>query len=180
LKYQLAPLLHQPRLQHLGLDLDVVGVSLRTRRPSMLRAQMSQVLQPRHILIELAIGSPLDHALRRQQIDVLPRATEVPRQLVAGHQHSRMGRTVAPLATILRRKFGHGSILLPTAPGWQRRIYRRVDILTACRRAGPALPFASTGPGRPITEGPPSFDVPASALAASPSPNRFMALSTIG
>ena len=105
LEYQFAPLLHQPRLQHLGLDLDVVGVSLRTRRPSMSCAQMGQVLQ-RHILIELALAAR-SRPVSRQQIDVLPRAAEVPCQLVAGDQHSRMGCTAAPLGLILRHKFGH-------------------------------------------------------------------------
>jgi hypothetical protein len=63
----------------------------------MLRAQMRQILQARDILIEQAISSTLDHALRRQLIDVLPRAAEVNRQLVAAHQNRSMRRAVAPL-----------------------------------------------------------------------------------
>jgi hypothetical protein len=43
----------------------------------MLRSQMREVFQARDILIEQPITAPLDHALRRQLIDVLPRAAEV-------------------------------------------------------------------------------------------------------
>ena len=77
----------------------------------MLRAQMREVLQPRDILIELAISAPLDHALRRQLVDVLTRAAEMNRQLVAAHQCRNMRRAVAALRlrSIRRRRqyFGH-------------------------------------------------------------------------
>ena len=77
----------------------------------MLRAQMRQILQARDILIEQAISSALDHALRRQLIDVLPRAAEVNRQLVAAHQNRSMRRAVAPLRSIRRRRLQFGHIL---------------------------------------------------------------------
>jgi len=40
--YQFPPLLHQPQLQHLGLDLDVISVSLTARRLLPLAPQVSQ------------------------------------------------------------------------------------------------------------------------------------------
>ena len=70
----------------------------------MLRAQVREVFQTTHLLIEQAIAAPLDHALRCQLIDVLPRAAEVNRQLVAAHQNRSMRRAVAPLRSIRRRR----------------------------------------------------------------------------
>jgi hypothetical protein len=44
----------------------VIGISLDTRRPPMLRAQMLDVAQPRRGLIVMTIGPLLDHRFRRQ------------------------------------------------------------------------------------------------------------------
>jgi DNA-binding transcriptional LysR family regulator len=66
---------------------------------------MRQVLQPRHILIELAIGSPLDHALLRQLVNVLPHDTEMRCQLYAGHKRRGIAIPAAlPLWPIRRRR----------------------------------------------------------------------------
>ena len=98
-----------------GLRQSELRIRRSARRPPMLRAQMREVFQTRDILIEQVIGrSALDDALRGQQIDVLPRAAEVPRQLIARDQHSRVRCTVAALRlrSIIRRyrHVGHRSI----------------------------------------------------------------------
>ena len=76
--HQLAPLLHQPQLQHLSLDLDVIGVRLTARRLPFLAPQVSQVGNA--VLIEReAVTLPLDHALIHQLRNVGPAAIKVRR-----------------------------------------------------------------------------------------------------
>jgi hypothetical protein len=83
-RYQLPLLFHQPQLQHLSLDRDVLGIGLRARRPSRRVAQPTQVTQPGIILIEPPIGQPLDHMIRvGERADALPRQARDARQAVS-------------------------------------------------------------------------------------------------
>jgi hypothetical protein len=75
---QLAPLFHQPELQNLCLDLDVISVSRHTRWPPMLAPQVSQVGNAALIERE-AVTLPLDNAFGFERADVGPAAIEVPR-----------------------------------------------------------------------------------------------------
>ena len=77
--HQFALLLHQPQLQHLGLDLDVIGVGLRARRLLPLAPQVSQVGNAALVERE-AVTLPLDHAFGFELADVGPAAIEVQRQ----------------------------------------------------------------------------------------------------
>ena len=77
--HQFAPLLHQPHLQHLGLDLDVISVGLRARRLLPLAPQVSQVGNAALVERE-AVTLPLDHAFGFELADVGPAAIEVLRQ----------------------------------------------------------------------------------------------------
>jgi hypothetical protein len=74
--HQFAPLLHQAQLQHLGLDLDVISVSLTARRLLPLAPQISQVGNTVRIEQEAATW-PLDHAFGFELADVGPAAIEV-------------------------------------------------------------------------------------------------------
>ena len=76
--HQLALLLHQPQLQHLGLDLDVNSISLTARRLPPLASQVSQVGNAALIKRE-AVTLPLDHAFGFELADVGPAAIEVQR-----------------------------------------------------------------------------------------------------
>ena len=79
LPHQLPPLLHQPQLQHLGLQLDVVSVSLTSWRLLPLAPQVSQVSNAALIERE-AVTLPLDHAVGFELADVGPASIEVQRQ----------------------------------------------------------------------------------------------------
>jgi hypothetical protein len=68
-----------PQLQHLGLDLDVISVSLRARRLLPLASQVSQVGNAPLIERE-SVTLPLDHAFGFELADVGPAAIEVQRQ----------------------------------------------------------------------------------------------------
>ena len=67
------------RLQHLSLDLDVIGVGLRARRLLPLAPQVSQVGNAALIERE-AVTLPLDHAFGFELPDVSPAAIEMQRQ----------------------------------------------------------------------------------------------------
>ena len=53
----------------------------------MFRAQVREIAQSRLVLIEQAIGTALDHALRRKLVNVLPHAPEVKTKTIARDQH---------------------------------------------------------------------------------------------
>jgi hypothetical protein len=63
--------LHQPQLQYLGLDRDVISVGLRARRLPPLAPQVSQVGNAALVERE-AITLPLDHAFGFELADVGP------------------------------------------------------------------------------------------------------------
>jgi hypothetical protein len=71
--HQFALLLHQPQLQHLGLDLDVISVSLTARRLPPLAPQVSEVSNAA-LLEREAVTLPLDHAFGFELTDVGPAA----------------------------------------------------------------------------------------------------------
>ena len=73
LPHQFVLLLRQPQLQHLGLDLDVIRVSLRARRLLPLAPQVSQVGNAALIERE-ATTLPLEHAFGFELADVGPAA----------------------------------------------------------------------------------------------------------
>ena len=77
--HQFVLLLHQPHLQHLGLDLDVISVGVRARRLPPLAPQVSQVGNAALVEQEAAALS-LDHAFGFELADVGPAAIEVQRQ----------------------------------------------------------------------------------------------------
>ena len=77
--HQFALPLHQPQLQHLGLDLDVISVGLSARRLLPLAPQVSQVGNAALVERE-AVTLPLDHAFGFELADVGPAAIEVQRQ----------------------------------------------------------------------------------------------------
>jgi hypothetical protein len=68
--HQLALPFHDPDLQHLGFRLGVLRCCLRSCRPLLRRTQVREILQPRLILIELAICTSLDHALSTDRCSV--------------------------------------------------------------------------------------------------------------
>ena len=72
----------------------------------MLRAQVREVFQTAHLLIEQAIAAPLDHALRCQLIDVLPRAAEVNRRSPQPeHAPRRCAASVDPPSSFAVRSY---------------------------------------------------------------------------
>jgi hypothetical protein len=95
--HQLALLLHQAHLQHLGLDPDVVSVCLRTRRLLPLAPQVSEVGNAALIERE-AVTLPLDHAFGFELADVGPAAIEMQRQCRRADGRCLSGRE-AGLAT---------------------------------------------------------------------------------
>jgi hypothetical protein len=66
-------------LQHLGLDLDVISISLTARRLPPLAPQVSEVSNAALVEREAA-ALPLDHAFGFELADVGPAAIEVQRQ----------------------------------------------------------------------------------------------------
>jgi hypothetical protein len=77
--HQFAPGLHQPQVQHLGLDLDVISVSFTARRLPSLAPQVSQV--GNSALVEREAATlPLDYAFGFKLADVGPAAIKVQRQ----------------------------------------------------------------------------------------------------
>ena len=149
---------------------------------------MREVLQARDILIQQAIAASLDHALRPQLIDVLPRASDVKRQLVAGDENRSMRHAVAALRlrSIIRRHRHVGHRSIP-----RRRLVRRIrrshpeHCKTGIRepedqpgtaRSRGTLADGSTlsgGPCRPSCGGTPSFDGPRPVMRApAPPPAR--------
>jgi hypothetical protein len=113
----------------------------------MLRAQVRQVFEPAHILIEQPVArTPLNDALRRQRLDVLPADAEVRRLLVATDQHRTVRRPVASLRPIVcRHRCGHRSILRtnPVGSAADRTSIvsaesERADTVKGRRRASPA------------------------------------------
>jgi hypothetical protein len=76
LAHQFALLLHQPHLQHFGLDRDVGHVSLAAPRLPPLAPQVSQVGNAALIERE-AIALPLDQAFGFEFADVSPAAVEM-------------------------------------------------------------------------------------------------------
>ena len=131
--HQLALLLHQAQLQHFGLDLDMIGVGLRSRRPPMFRAQVLDVAQPRCGLVVTAIAALLDHRFSRQPRDVLPCAAQMCRQIWRSRRRRPpCGPCRASVRTFMRHHFGHRSILKwetvahlqPSAAALQQQITR--------------------------------------------------------
>src|SRR5260370_37249059 len=127
---------------------------------------MVEVHQARGILIELAISAPLDHALLRQLIDVLPHDTEVRRQLYATHQHRACAAPLLP-------RFGFGRsgvaaatsvIASPLVSPFSTGICSTITISPPTHR--PLLVLSQTGPLRLAGTGtrsphpPPSSTVP--------------------
>ena len=76
LPHQLPPLLHQPQLQDLGLDLDVISVGLTARRLPPLAPQVSQVGNAALVERE-AVTLPLDHAFGFELADIGPAAIKM-------------------------------------------------------------------------------------------------------
>jgi len=90
LSHQLGLLLHQPQLQHLGLDCDVGSIGLTARRLLPFAPQVSQVSNAAQIERE-AVTLPLNHAFGFELIDVGPAAIEVPRQCGRADGHRPTG-----------------------------------------------------------------------------------------
>ena len=79
LPHQLPPVLHQPQLQDLGLDLDVISVGLTAWRLPPLAPQVSQVGNAALVERE-AVTLPLDHAFGFELADIGPAAIKMLRQ----------------------------------------------------------------------------------------------------
>jgi hypothetical protein len=76
--HRLALLLHQAQLQHLGLDLDVISISLTAPRRPPLTPQ--ETLGDAALVEREAVTLPLDHAFGFELADVRAAAIEVQRQ----------------------------------------------------------------------------------------------------
>jgi hypothetical protein len=75
--HQLALLFHQPQLQHLGLDPDVIGIGLTARRLPPLAPQISQIGNAALIEREAA-ALLLDHAFAFSRRFVVHAAPDCP------------------------------------------------------------------------------------------------------
>ena len=71
--HQFGLLLHQPQLQHLGLDPDVISIGLTTWRLQSLAPQVSQISNAALVERE-AVTLPLDHAFGFELANVGPAA----------------------------------------------------------------------------------------------------------
>ena len=153
--HQLALLFHQAQLQHFGLDRDVRGIGFRSRRASMLRAQVLDVFQPRCGLIVTAVAALLDHRFRRQPRHVLPCASQDASPDCSRSQCRRppCGACRASVQHVRASSFRSSLILYrklcrfaAVRSGIATANYARAITMKPCRRAGPAFVILVTVP----------------------------------